>query len=362
VAIRDSRDLRRDPRQAGGAISDYSPAFQFGHPRASSSPTAYRRLGPATSPTFLCNSVSEAGRDTRSISRFARQDGAPGGGASRRDSAASAGLSRGRLRRQLGRASSNDRKLFGTRLSGFDHLRNLQPQHQAFTNGEPEWARSSPGRPRGIVRCIDASTIRGGIVDHAGSTGRAAGAKLSPAPSPDLRQYGILLISTGDTGFRRLGFPSRPSATASCPTHDVCQSITSAPFRWACRSRASRSRGLHARPEHVVELFHGYTYSAHPLALARPASRRSILSPRSVSSGLHDRSRPSLRRDSLKAYPTCVDIRTVVLTAGIDLLRCPTASQARPMPNGRLSTRGTLCPGLRCEPIAVTPPLIVSEN
>ncbi len=78
-------------------------------------------------------------------------------------------------------------------------------------------------------------------------------------------------------------------------------------------------------PEHVIELFHGYTYSAHPLACAagagdaRPLSRRrSVRARQGARAGFADAAM------ALKGLPNVLDIRTVGLSAGIDL-----ASRAR---------------------------------
>jgi beta-alanine--pyruvate transaminase len=73
-------------------------------------------------------------------------------------------------------------------------------------------------------------------------------------------------------------------------------------------------------PEHVVELFHGYTYSGHPLAAAAGIATLDLYK----DEGLFERAGKlePLFGDammSLKGLPNVVDIRTVGLLAGIDL-------------------------------------------
>ena len=73
-------------------------------------------------------------------------------------------------------------------------------------------------------------------------------------------------------------------------------------------------------PEHMVELFHGYTYSGHPLAAAAGLATLDIYK----DEGLFERAgrlEPVFADAmmSLKGQPNVVDIRTVGLLAGIDL-------------------------------------------
>ena len=81
-------------------------------------------------------------------------------------------------------------------------------------------------------------------------------------------------------------------------------------------------------PEHLVELFHGYTYSGHPLAVAAGLATLDIYR----DEGLFERARKlePLFADammSLKGEPNVADIRPIGLLCGIDLE--PIARQAR---------------------------------
>jgi len=73
-------------------------------------------------------------------------------------------------------------------------------------------------------------------------------------------------------------------------------------------------------PEHMVELFHGYTYSGHPLAAAAGLATLDIYK----DEGLFERAQKleapfGDAMHSLKGEPNVVDIRTVGLLCGIDL-------------------------------------------
>ena len=85
-------------------------------------------------------------------------------------------------------------------------------------------------------------------------------------------KHGILLIfDEVITGFGRLGTPF--AATSSTSTPDmmtIAKGITNAavPMGAVCRGSGSTTRSSTARPA-GIELFHGYTYSGHPLARGR---------------------------------------------------------------------------------------------
>ena len=87
----------------------------------------------------------------------------------------------------------------------------------------------------------------------------------------------------------------------------------------------------------MVELFHGYTYSAHPLACAAGLATLDLYR----EEGLFERAKalePTFADAamSLQGLPNVLDIRTVGLVAGIDLAsQARRRRQARPMPRWR---------------------------
>jgi beta-alanine--pyruvate transaminase len=117
-------------------------------------------------------------------------------------------------------------------------------------------------------------------------------------------------------------------------------------------------------PEHVIELFHGYTYSAHPLACAAGLATLDIYR----DEGLFERARKlepmwCEAAMSLKGLPNVLDIRPVGLTVGIDLASKPDAVGKRGL---EALERGFFEQDFMFravgDTIALSPPLIVSES
>src|SRR5215475_14046277 len=252
---------------------DYSPAFQFAHPQSFELASRIAALAPGDlDRVFFCNSGSEA-VDTALKIALAYHN--VRGQASR---TRLIGRERGYHGVGFGGISVggmvNNRKHFGSLLAGVDHLpATYNREHQAFTKGEPEWGAHLADALEGIVALHDASTIAAVIVEPmAGSTG------VLPAPQGYLKRlraicdkFGILLIfDEVITGFGRLGHAfaaERYGVTPDMITFAKGVTSGSVPM-----GGVILRKGIHdafmTGPEHVVEFFHGYTYSAHPLACA----------------------------------------------------------------------------------------------
>jgi beta-alanine--pyruvate transaminase len=363
----------RDPIVAAirvqAAELDYAPAFQFSHPKAFELASRIVALAPgALDHVFFCNSGSEAvdtalkialayhnvrgeGARTRLIGRERGYHGVGFGG-----------ISVGGI--------VNNRKFFGALLAGVDHLpATYNREQQAFSKGEPEWGAHLADDLERIVALHDASTIAAVIVEPmAGSTG------VLPAPKGYLQRlraicdkYGILLIfDEVITGFGRLGHAFAAERYGVEP-----DMIT---FAKGITSGAVPMGGVIARkpiydafmrgPEHVVELFHGYTYSAHPLACAAALATLDLYREEDLFARAFKLE--PLWYDaamSLKGLPGVLDIRCVGITAGIDLASRPDAVGRRAYDamvtafhQEGLVLRST------GDTIALTPPLIVSER
>jgi beta-alanine--pyruvate transaminase len=117
-------------------------------------------------------------------------------------------------------------------------------------------------------------------------------------------------------------------------------------------------------PEHVVELFHGYTYSAHPLACAAALATLDLYR----DERLFERAKKlePIWADAamgLKGLPHVLDIRCVGLTAGIDLASRPDAVGRRGYEAMEHAFhKQDLVIRVSGETIALTPPLVVSER
>src|SRR6266511_1336615 len=220
----------------------------------------------------------------------------------------------------------NNRKFFGALLAGVDHLpTTYNREHQAFSKGEPDWGAHLADELERIVTLHDASTIAAVIVEPmAGSTG------VLPAPKgylPRLRaicdKHGILLIfDEVITGYGRLGHAFAAERYGVNPDMiTFAKGITSGsvPMGGVIVRKGIYDAFMRG-PMHVVELFHGYTYSAHPLACAAGLATLDLYR----EEGLFERARKlepvwAEAAMSLKGLPNVLDIRCVGLTAGIDL-------------------------------------------
>ena len=259
--------------QRQAAELDFSPTFQFAHPLAFQLSSRIAELAPGDlDHVFFTNSGSEAA-DTALKIALAYHN-VRGHGSRQR----LIGRERGYHGVGFGGISVggmvNNRKFFGSLLAGTDHLpATYSREHQAFTKGEPEWGGHLADALEGIVGLHDASTIAAVIVEPmAGSTG------VLPAPKGYLQKlraicdkYGILLIfDEVITGFGRLGFAFAAERYGVIPDMiTFAKGVTSGtvPMGGVIVRKPIYDAFMNG-PEHAIELFHGYTYSGHPLACA----------------------------------------------------------------------------------------------
>jgi beta-alanine--pyruvate transaminase len=347
---------------------DYAPSFQFAHPHAFELASRIAALAPADlDHVFFTNSGSEAvdtalkialayhhlrgeGARTRLIGRERGYHGVGFGG-----------ISVGGI--------VNNRKFFGTLLAGVDHLpHTYSREHQAFTKGEPEWGAHLADDLERIAALHDPSTIAAVIVEPmAGSTG------VLPAPKGYLQRlraicdkYGILLIlDEVITGFGRLGFAFAAERYGVVPDMiTFAKGVTSGTVPMGgVIVRAGVHDAFMSGPEHVIELFHGYTYSAHPLACAAGLATLDLYR----REALFERARalePKFADAAmtLRGRANVLDIRTVGLTAGIDLASKPDGFGARAYAAMEMAFHDEgLLVRITGDTIALTPPLIVTE-
>jgi beta-alanine--pyruvate transaminase len=364
-----NRDSIVQAIRAEAETLDYAPPFQFAHPNAFSFASRVAALAPGDlDHVFFCNSGSEA-VDTALKIAFAYHNVRCEGARTRL-----IGRERGYHGVGFGGISvggiPNVRKYFGGLLTGVDHLpHTYNRDEQAFTKGEPEWGAHLADELERLVALHDASTIAAVIVEPvAGSTG------VLPPPKGYLQRlraicdkYGILLIfDEVITGFGRLGYAFAAERYGVVP-----DMIT---FAKGVTSGAVPMGGVVVRkgiydafmrgPEHMIELFHGYTYSAHPLACAAGLAtldlyrdeklfeRAKKLEPKWADAAM-----------GLKGLPGVLDIRTVGLTAAIDLASKPDAFGRRAYEAmERAFHEDDFMLRVGGETLVLTPPLIISDS
>ena len=355
--------------QREAATLDYAPAFQFGHPKAFELASRIAALAPADlDHVFFCNSGSEA---VDTALKIALAYHSVRGNASR---VRLIGRERGYHGVGFGGIAVggivNNRKQFGVLFAGVDHLpTTYNREKQAFTIGEPEWGAHLADELDRLVALHDASTIAAVIVEPvAASTG------VLPPPKGYLERlrticdkHGILLIfDEVITGYGRLGHAFAAERYGVVP-----DMIT---FAKGITSGAVPMGGVLVRkgiydafmkgPEHVIELFHGYTYSAHPLACAAGLATLDLYR----DEGLFERARKleapwAKAAMELKGLPNVLDIRAVGLTAGIDLAGKPDAVGKRGMEALELGffEHDVMFRAVG-DTLALSPPLIMSES
>jgi beta-alanine--pyruvate transaminase len=354
-------------RQA--ATLDYAPPFQFGIPQAFELASRIADLAPkGLDHVFFCNSGSEAADTALKIALAYHQISGQGG------RSRLIGRERGYHGVGFGGTSvggmGNNRKMFGTLLTGVDHLPSTYDREkQAFSRGEPEYGAHFADALENLVNLHGANTIAAVMVEPmAGSTG------VLPAPKGYLKRlreitqkHGILLIfDEVITGFGRLGYAFAAERYGVLP-----DMIT---FAKGVTNGAAPMGGVIVRdtihdafmsgPEHVIELAHGYTYSAHPLACAAGLATLDIYRDEK----LFERARALEPKWtdailSLKNEPNVVDIRTIGLTAGIDLASRPDQPGKRGF--DALDSAffdNDLMMRIAGDTLALTPPLIISEE
>ena len=347
---------------------DYAPPFQFGIPQAFELASRIADLAPkGLDHVFFCNSGSEAADTALKIALAYHQISGQGG------RTRLIGRERGYHGVGFGGTSVggmvNNRKMFGTLLAGVDHLpTTYDREKQAFSRGEPEYGAHFADALENLVNLHGANTIAAVIVEPmAGSTG------VLPSPKGYLKRlreitqkHGILLIfDEVITGFGRLGYAFAAERYGVLP-----DMIT---FAKGVTNGAAPMGGVLVRdtihdafmsgPEHAIEIAHGYTYSAHPLACAAGLATLDIYRDEK----LFERARELEPKwndaiFSLKGAPNVVDIRTVGLTAAIDL--APRPDQPGKRGFDALNSAffdNDLMLRIAGDTLALTPPLIVSE-
>ena len=353
--------------QNQAAELDYAPAFQMGHPKAFELASRLAQMTPAgIDHVFFTNSGSEAvdtalkialayhrtrgeGSRFRLIGRERGYHGVGFGGIS------------------VGGIVSN-RKMFGTLLTGVDHIRHTHDlSRNAFSRGVPEYGVEFAEDLERVIQLHDASTVAAVIIEPlAGSTG-----VLLP-PKGYLERiraicdkYGILLIfDEVITGFGRLGTPFAADYFGVTPDlMTVAKGITSGVIPMgAVFAKGSIYETFMTGPEHLIEFFHGYTYSANPVACAAALGTLDTYHDEGLltraaeladywADGVH----------SLKGLPHVIDTRNLGLIGAIELE--PIAGQ----PTKRAFTaflnayeKGLLI-RTTGDIIALSPPLIISK-
>jgi beta-alanine--pyruvate transaminase len=305
---------------------DFAPPFQVGHPAAFEFANEIVKIAPAgLDHVFFTNSGSESvdtalkialayhrvrgeATRTRLISRERGYHGVGFGGIS------------------VGGIATNRKMWSASLVPGVDHLSHTHDlAKNAFSRGEPAHGLHLAEELERLVTLHDASTIAAVIIEPiAGSTG-----VLIP-PRGYLKRireicdrHGILLIfDEVITGFGRTGAPFAAQEFAVTPDIlTVAKGLTNGCIPMgAVIAKKSIYEAFMQGPEGSIELFHGYTYSAHPTACAAGLAtlgiyeREGLLTrAKSLSGAWEDAAH------SLSGLPYVIDIRNYGLILGVEL-------------------------------------------
>jgi beta-alanine--pyruvate transaminase len=260
----------------------------------------------------------------------------------------------------------NNRKFFGSMLPGVDHLRHtLDLEHNAFSRGVPEWGAHLADDLERLAALHDASTIAAVIVEPVQGS---AGVVLPPKGYLQrLRsicdKHGILLIfDEVITGFGRLGAPFGAQFFDVMPDMITsAKGLTNGALPMgAVFVRKHIYDAFMNGPESAIELFHGYTYSAHPASCAAALATQDVYE----REGLLTRA-ASLSKTwedavhSLRSLPHVIDIRNLGLVAGVELAPRSGAPGARGYEVFVKAFEKGILIRTTGDVIALSPPLIV---
>ena len=355
-------------KQAG--TMDYSPAFQMGHPGAFRVAERVAKLAPGDlDRVFYTNSGSEAVDTALKIVlayHRARGEG---------HRAVLVGRERGYHGAGFGGVSVGgmpaNRKAFGSLLPRVDHLSQTHNlEHNAFSRGQPDWGAHLADELEGrIIPLHDASNIAAVIVEPmAGS----AGVLVPPKGYLErLRQicdrHGLLLIfDEVITGFGRTGPCFAADAVGVVPDMLViAKGLTNGtvPMGAVVARRGIYDTIVGSAPPGTIELFHGYTYSGHPLATAAAEASLELYEEEQLFKRAQDLA-PYFQEavHSLREMPHVIDIRNMGLVAGIELEpRAGKPTERAFKAFQKCYEKGVLV-RTTGDIIALSPPLIISKS
>jgi beta-alanine--pyruvate transaminase len=354
--------------QKAAATLDFAPSFQMGHPAAFEFAEKLAPLLPkGMTRIFFTNSGSESvdtalklalayhrqrgeGHRVRLIGREKGYHGVNFGGTA------------------VGGIVGN-RKIFGALVAGVDHIRHTHdPARNAFSRGQPEHGAELAEDLERLTQLHDPSTIAAVIVEPVACSG---GVFVPPVGYlQKLREicdrHGILLIfDEVITGWGRLGKPFGADYFGVMP--DLITSakgITNGAVPMgAVFMKENLYQAFMTGPEGAIELPHGYTYSAHPLACAAGLGTLKVYEEEGLltrvgaiekywEDGAH----------SLKGLPNVIDIRNVGLIAAIELAPRPGAPSARGLEAHVKAFEKDAYIRVSGDTIALAPPLIIQKS
>jgi beta-alanine--pyruvate transaminase len=353
--------------QKQAAIMDFAPTFQLGHPIAFEAAARVAEMTPdGMDRVFFTNSGSESadtalkialayhkarGESSR-VRLIGRERGYHGVGFG--------GMSVGGI--------GGNRKQFGALLPYVDHLPHTHGlAENLFQKGQPEHGAHLADQLENLVALHGAETIAAVMVEPvAGSTGVLVPPKGYLERLRSIcTKYGILLIfDEVITGFGRIGTPfgcERLGVTPDIIT--MAKGLTNAAVPMGAVAVANFIYdGVVQNSPAGIELFHGYTYSGHPLAAAAAIAAIDIHTKEDLPGRVRE-IEPywQAAAHSMKSAPGVIDIRDYGLIAGIELSPRAGKPGARAMDVFRKCFDDGLLVRVTGDIVALSPPLIIER-
>jgi beta-alanine--pyruvate transaminase len=357
------------------ATLDFAPSFQMGHPAAFSLASRLVKLaGRPRDRVFFVNSGSEAvdtalkvavayhrargeASRTRIIGRERAYHGVGMGGIS------------------VGGIPANRKMFAPLMIPGVDHLpHTFDTSKMGYSRGQPDWGLHLADELERIVALHDASNIAEVIVEPMqGSTGVIVPPKGYLARLREIcSKHGILLIfDEVITGFGRLGTPFAADFFGVKPdmiTFAKAVNNAAVPLGGVMVDESIHDAFMNG-PEHLIEFFHGYTYSGHPLGIAAAHATLDELAPTGAApnAGLIGQAAalaPVLEDaiHSLRGEPLVTDIRNLGLAAAIDVAPIAGKPALRAFQVFEQALNRGLMLRFTGETLALAPPFISSER
>jgi beta-alanine--pyruvate transaminase len=347
---------------------DYAPAFQMGHPTAFELAARLTAIAPQNlDHVFFTNSGSES-VDTALKIALAYQRVRGEGGRTRL-----IGRERGYHGVNFGGISVGgmvaNRKHFGALLAGVDHIRHTHDiSRNAFSRGLPEHGVELADDLERLVALHDASTIAAVIVEPVAGS---AGVLIPPKGYLQrLRQicdkHGILLIfDEVITGFGRLGTPFGSDYFDVIPDiMTTAKGVTNGVVPMgAVFVKKDIYESFMNGPEHLIEFFHGYTYSGNPASCAAGLATLDIYQ----REGLLTRAAEMAgywadALFSLKGLPRVIDVRAIGLIGAVELEPLEGQPAKRAFSAFLESYEQGILIRTTGDTIAMSPPLIIEKS
>jgi beta-alanine--pyruvate transaminase len=346
---------------------DFAPAFQMGHSGAFELANALKKIAPTgLDHVFFTNSGSEAvdtamkialayhrlkgdSQRTKIISRERSYHGVNLGGTS------------------IGGIGPNRKWWSSSLLPGVDYIPHTHdPKRNAFTRGEPEHGAEFADELEKLVMFHDPSTIAAVFIEPiAGSTGVLVPPKGYLERIREICDKHKLLLVFDEviTGFGRTG--SAFGAQEFGVTPDIitgAKGLTNGCVPMGCVIVSKTIHEQFMQQPEGIELFHGYTYSAHPVACAAGLATLGIYE----REGLLTRAKSVARywedgAHSLKGAPHLIDIRNYGLIAALEFEPVPGKPGARAFEVYLKCFEKGLLVRQTGDIIALSPPLIIER-